>query len=234
MQTSSAARALAIRAWDELHARHPLREIVDKWTDIFTQRYGNEPQRHYHNLNHIGELVEHYERFLLVGPPSSFADPDRTVLLSIFFHDIIYDGTQPFGHNEDQSADLFMSYCREMGGDWIKDETKVKVNEYILATKHHTKISMDHPDKALLYFLDFDLGILAASRERYVEYAAQIRQEYDHVPSPMFEEKRAAVLQQFLKVPRLYKTDHFYALWETRARENLTWEIDELMKKVRS
>ena len=41
---------------------------------------------------------------------------------------------------------------------------------------------------------DADLAILAATPERYAEYAADVRREYAHVPDDLFRAGRAAVL----------------------------------------
>ena len=203
-----------LRLWESFHAPCPSRDFVSKWQTILTDRY-SEPQRHYHTFQHLDELTTHSES----------AKSSQAIVLSIFFHDIIYDGTKK--DNEEKSAELFEEYCKD-GGEWISAATRDTVHTYILHTKHHTAVPIDHPDTDLLYFLDYDLGILAEGRERYAEYAVQIRQEYIHVPSPQFEAARGAFLQMFLQAPRLYKTDHFFQKWEKVARENVAWEIGVL------
>jgi predicted metal-dependent HD superfamily phosphohydrolase len=174
-------------------------------------------------LRHIEELLAHFQRSL-----HDHLTRDA-ILLSILFHDVIYDATKK--DNEEKSAELFLEFAKEVGT--IPGEIVTKVNQYILATKKHTEVPCDDPDQDLLLFLDCDLAILGAPRERYAEYARQIRNEYMHVPSPTFESARPAFLSDFLKIPRLYKTDLFHREFEAKARENVAWEIRYLTEPKR-
>lgn len=209
----------------------PLQLIADKWLlctgrfavppDValeawrtITERY-LEAQRHYHTLRHVQELLQQME---LV---EADLEQPQAVLLMIFFHDVIYDPTAK--DNEDKSAELFDEFVVKCKGA-IPQSTAQLVRDGILFTKHHMNCpTWAHKD--IKQFLDMDIAILGANKERYVEYMRQIRQEYRHVPHDVYGKARAAVLQQFLVVPRLFKTDYFHTKYEAVARSNLQYEI---------
>ena len=94
----------------------------------------------------------------------------------------------------------------------------------VLATKTHDPAL--HPDAPLL--VDVDLSILGQLKERFQEYEAQIRREYDWVPMETFQVKRAKILRMFLARDRIYATDRFFLKYEKRARSNLRNSIRSL------
>jgi len=55
-----------------------------------------------------------------------------------------------------------------------------------------------------------------------------VRQEYSHVPEPMFRSGRATVLKALEAMPRLYRTPAGRERWEGAARANLARELAEL------
>ncbi|HEY9439070.1 MAG TPA: hypothetical protein VIS29_10550, partial [Streptomyces sp.] len=77
---------------------------------------------------------------------------------------------------------------------------------------------------------DADLAVLATGPREYAEYAARVREEYGFVPDEVFRQGRANVLRQLLGLPRLFRTPHGAARWEPRARQNLTTELDLLIR----
>ncbi len=183
-------------------------------TSIFEQiiAHYQEPQRHYHNLTHISNLLVQWEQY-----QGQLQEAD-TVAYSIFFHDIIYNATQ--NDNEEQSAVLAKKYLYELGCSEAQIST---VTDYILATKKHP--SSNTPTD-LQWFLEFDLSILGADLGTYQTYSQQIRQEYQHVPEWQYKIGRRKVLQYFLAQAQL-----FYCLpnsYNQNAKENLSWELEKL------
>jgi predicted metal-dependent HD superfamily phosphohydrolase len=75
---------------------------------------------------------------------------------------------------------------------------------------------------------DADLAILAAPPERYADYIAGVRKEYDAVPDDDFRTGRAAVLRDLLDKPALFHTSYARAHWEQPARANVQRELSEL------
>jgi predicted metal-dependent HD superfamily phosphohydrolase len=175
----------------------------------------DDDSRHYHNLVHIAAMLRG-----LATHGAAARDRDA-LALAILFHDAIYDATK--SDNEAASARLAKLHLGDLG---VAFETITRVHTLILATRHGEQPPADDPDMALL--VDLDLAILAAAPERYAGYAAGVRREYGHVPDEAFRAGRAKVLVGFLARPRLYATASLAALWEAKARANLTAEIAAL------
>ena len=175
----------------------------------------SEPQRHYHNLNHIAECLA------LFDSARSLAKDPVAVELAIWFHDAVYDTHA--ADNEERSAELADQCISQAGG---RVELREAVAALILATRTHDPSL--HPDAPLL--VDVDLSILGRSTERFREYEAQIRREYHWVPEQTFAARRAEILERFLARKRIYTTDYFFAKFEEQARTNLLHSIRRLTK----
>eukprot|EP00128_Syssomonas_multiformis_P014528 Colp12_sorted_trinity150504_noHs@9731 len=189
------------------------------WKVIET--YYSEPQRHYHTLRHIEELFMHFDEH-----KESMQRPDL-VAYAIFFHDIIY--IPKHHNNEEMSAELFRQYGYK-NNMRSKDIDRV-IGLIALTKKHKTEAHMTpetygHGDEH--YFLDFDLGILASGDEDYDQYAAEIREEYSHLPVPEYLAGRIDVLRKLLSRPCLFATQVYREALEQRARENIEREIRQL------
>ena len=142
----------------------------------------SEVQRHYHNIQHIVECLEHFHQI------KTYLDDPLSVELAIWFHDVIYN---PQAHdNEQQSAD----YMQQMLKNVLGAEQIAKIYAWILATKAHALTA----DTDLAYLLDIDLAILASDPMRFAEYERQIRQEYAWVEPSLYVQKRQQVLRHFL------------------------------------
>jgi predicted metal-dependent HD superfamily phosphohydrolase len=172
-----------------------------------------EAHRAYHTLRHLAECFEHFDgaRHLAVHPCE--------VELALWFHDAIYDTRA--ADSEEQSAAWAGRSLAEAGAAGGQIE---RVCQLVLATKHAS--SGGSADLAVL--LDTDLSILGAPPARFLEYEAQVQEEYSWVPEDGFRKARAAILGRFLERPRIYLTDHFGRLLESRARSNLRNSIERL------
>jgi predicted metal-dependent HD superfamily phosphohydrolase len=145
------------------------------------------------------------------------------VTLAILFHDIIYDPTS--GHNEEDSADFFLKFAKEIRLD---DSLAQKVYKYIMATKKHT---VQHSsDEDLKLFIDFDMAVLGRPRQCYEVYAGQIRKEYIHVEPLDYCKQRGAFLASMAenRLQPLYASVAFLDSHEEVARQNMAWEAAEL------
>jgi predicted metal-dependent HD superfamily phosphohydrolase len=164
----------------------------------------------YHDLRHLAEVLEHVEE--LLDP----ADPARdTVLLSAWFHDVVYDG-QP--DDEERSA-------RRAEDALAGTSLGPEVARLVRLTREHRPAPDDLPG---LVLCDADLAVLAAGPERYAAYVAGVRADHAHVPDPDFARGRLAVLSALLDAPALFGTPAGRARWEERARANLEREIRAL------
>jgi predicted metal-dependent HD superfamily phosphohydrolase len=176
-----------------------------------------EPHRYYHNLRHIAECLAEFDgaRRLAVEP--------LALELALWFHDVVYDTHAP--DNEEQSAEWARRRIDEAGGGAQLSES---VATLVLATKAHE--ASRHADAPLL--IDVDLSILGQGKERFQEYEAQIRREYEWVPEATFAAKRAEILERFLARKRIYSTEPFFAKYEQQARANLQDSVRTLKSRT--
>lgn len=189
-----------VNAWSDLDLQPP--------AGLFEQLVGayEQPQRHYHSLQHLAECLMHFEQ------SRHLAQRPGEVAIALWFHDAVYDVRGK--DNERQSADWA---CRVLASCQASQATLERVERLIMVTRHDATPS--EPDEQLL--VDIDLAILGAAPERFAEYDAQVRAEYAWVPGFVYRMKRRSVLKSFLARPTLYSTDHFRARYEAQARSNL-------------
>jgi predicted metal-dependent HD superfamily phosphohydrolase len=174
-----------------------------------------EPGRQYHTLAHIAGLLHQLEQH-----GQGVRDRDA-VALAIIFHDVIYDARR--NDNEKQSAALAAARLTSLA---FPAALVDKVVHYITATHHAEDLKSNDPDLALL--LDLDLSTLAAAPEHYRTYAQAIRREYAHVPEMLYRAGRRRILEGFLARASIYRSAPLRALWEERARANISGELASL------
>ena len=170
------------------------------------------PERHYHTLQHIENLLDRVEAHPLQDPV--------VVGLAVWFHDAVYN---PLGtDNEAQSARWALSFLQETS---LAPARRERVADLIRRTQDHTQ--PQPPDDAdLLLFLDADLSILGAPEAAYWDYARQIRREYQLVPDLLYQPGRRKVLAKMLAAPVLFHTPALRNELDAQARRNLQAELD--------
>lgn len=193
------------------------KQIDRLWQDI-VMRYG-EPQRAYHTLNHIKQLLVQFENI-----KHHLAEP-HIIALALYYHDAIYDPTR--SDNELQSAEL----ATDALSSYLSPEQCQQIHALIMMTANHQIDVLIDSEKYndAAYLLDMDLSILGAPWPTYRQYAKAIRQEYKHVADDDYRDGRTAVLQGLLVHPKLYLTDHYYNQLETQARANIKLELTSLV-----
>lgn len=195
--------------------RHtPNQELADQlWKEI-ESAYTQE-ERHFHNLSHIEQILDALQPF------QSKAEDWDTLLFSVFYHDAVYDVVEYVtdNRNEDKSAELAEKALTSIPYPLEKIE---RCKQHILATKKH-RVSTDNDTNLLT---DADLSILGQPWRVYDAYRKNIRKEYGIFPDPIFHAGRLKVLQQFLQMERLYKTEGFYRQYEGAAEKNLSRELE--------
>ena len=192
------------------------KEIDRLWQDI-VMRYG-EPQRAYHTLNHIEQLLVQFENIKHV-----LSEP-HIIALVLYYHDVIYDPTR--SDNELKSAEL----ATDALSPYLSPEQCRQIHALIMMTANHQIDTLVDSDKYndAAYLLDMDLSILGAPWPAYKQYAKAIRQEYTHVADDNYRDGRTAVLQGLLAHTKLYLTDHYYNQLESQARDNIKHELTSL------
>ena len=201
-------------SWDNLlnksHAKSQLGEVI--FTDI-VNAYSH-PARHYHNLEHIQNLLTLSETFR--------DNSDRWIILQFtsWFHDYIYNPQAK--DNEVQSAIYAQEKLKAMN---IVPDIIELVKQIILSTQKHQPLTTNIINAI---FLDMDLSILGTSTESYLRYSQAIRQEYIWLSDQDYQKGRIEFLSSFLAKKRIYFTEYFYQKLEAKARANLELEIKEL------
>ncbi|PQJ79837.1 HD domain-containing protein [Polaribacter porphyrae] len=188
-------------------------EIAFLWNKI-KNNYSSK-NRYYHNLMHIASMLEKASE-----NKNEIHNYDE-LRFAIWFHDIIYTSTSK--RNEEKSADFAKSALKNI----VKQKIDVKIiYQLIISTKKHQIILNNNFDNAFL--LDFDLSILGQEWKIYENYIQNIRKEYKIYPDFLYNPARKKVLLSFLNREKLYFTNKYQDLFEEKARQNLTKEIELL------
>lgn len=195
----------------DLVSRHNCENHEVYWNEI-VDHYSNK-DRHYHTLDHLNNLLNQ-----LNNVKSLVSDWD-TILFTLYYHDFVYNAKK--SDNEEVSAKEAEKRMKVLG---IPDPTIEKCKQQILATKTH-QINSDQDTNL---FTDADLSILGQSWENYENYYKGVRQEYNIYPDLIYKPGRKKVLQHFLSMDRIFKTDYFFDKFEQQARINLVKEISLL------
>lgn len=196
----------------ELPQHWPLPEATELLGEILAAY--DEPTRRYHDRRHLAEVLDRIEELREEGERF---DP-LTVTLAAFFHDSVYDGERDA---EERSA----TWAEDALGAYLGADAVAEVARLVRLTETHDPAPDDHGGRVLS---DADLAILAAPAERYAEYAATVREEYQHLSDEEFRAGRAQVLERLLEKESLFSTPFARISWEAAARANLAGEMETL------
>jgi predicted metal-dependent HD superfamily phosphohydrolase len=179
----------------------------------------SEPHRRYHDLAHLAAVLG------IVGELAQSADDPDVVRLAAWYHDVVYDPQRT--DNERVSAQRARAGLRG-----LVDEPRIaEVERLVLLTAGHDP-APDDANGAVL--CDADLAVLASPPEAYAAYASAVREEYGHLSDEVFAAGRAAVLEQLLALPALYRLPAVAEQWTAPARANLTAELTLLRARAAS
>ncbi|MBI3133727.1 MAG: hypothetical protein HYZ14_03540 [Bacteroidetes bacterium] len=170
-------------------------------------------KRHYHTLTHLENLLTE-----LTAVKAEIRDWD-TILFTLFYHDVVYQASK--NNNEEKSADLAAA---RMTALTVPAECIARCKQQILATKSH----QTDADYDTNLFTDADLSILGKDAGTYTAYFKNVRKEYSIYPDLLYKPGRKKVLEHFLNMSRIFKTDFFFNRYEKQARENLKMELNLL------
>jgi predicted metal-dependent HD superfamily phosphohydrolase len=202
--------AWAQLAGDSGTSRTEWAALVEAWS---------EPHRRYHDLAHLAAVLG------IVGElAGAAADPDA-VRLAAWYHDAVYDPRRD--DNEQRSAARARAGLRGL----VDPARVAEVERLVLLTAGHDPQPGD-ADGAVL--CDADLAVLASPPDAYAGYASAVREEYRHLPDEAFAAGRAAVLEQLLALPALYRLPAVAERWTARARANMTAELSLLRGRAAS
>ena len=198
--------------WKEAGAQGDAADLHRRLVECWSEKH-----RHYHTLQHLRECFEQFDALR-----GEMKRPSE-VALALWFHDAFYDATR--SDNEKRSAQWAKECALQLG---LSQEAAQRVHDMVMATVDHTADAGADADPDTQWLVDIDLSILGADAARFDESNAQIRREFAHVPEDEWRVARERVLQGFLDRPRLYATERFHAMLETRARENVGRALKQL------
>lgn len=181
------------------------------WTEI--EKHYSDKKRHYHTLQHLDNLLTQ-----LTEIKDKIQNWD-TLLFTLYYHDIIYNATK--SDNEEKSAELAEKRLKQIS---VSNDKIEFCKRQILATKSHLKST----DSDTNYFTDADLSVLGQDWKIYSSYFKNVRKEYSIYPNFVYNPGRKKVLNHFLAMDRIFKTDFFYNKFERQAKQNLQKEIELL------
>ena len=191
---------------------------LDNWDDLRT-RY-SEGHRAYHALDHVAAMLRHFDTI-----KDQLDDPD-SVEAAIWYHDVVYHTQKTCPdrefHNEQESVDLAREHLKGSSFDLSK------IDALIMATIPGNVAKTKDEE----FLQDIDLSIFAQDREIYKNYIQQVNIEYGFVPVEQRKVGRLKIMQIFYKKDFIYNTKHFRDLWEKRAKDNLSWEIQSLKSEI--
>lgn len=170
-----------------------------------------DPTRGYHDLRHLTEVLTRLDELSAHG---TLFDP-VPVLLAAWFHDAVYDG-------ERDAEERSSVWAHDALGPILDAAVVAEVVRLVRLTETHRP---DDDDSNGLALSDADLAILAAPAERYAEYTAAVRREYQHLDDDVFRAGRHQVLTALAEKPSIFQTAHGRTHWESTARANIRQEI---------
>lgn len=144
-----------------------MQELLNKWNikidyNVVLSMW-NESHRHYHNQNHLLDLISQINE-----SKSQFESQKdyEKMLLCALFHDCVYDPTR--NDNEEKSAEFFESCCVDKSGKDIQE-----IKQMILDTKTH-EATTQLSEK----FNQLDMNICERDFDQLLEWEEGIREEY--------------------------------------------------------
>lgn len=185
--------------------------INELWDEVEKNYSGK--NRHYHTLQHLENLL------ITLTEVKSEIQHWESILFTLFYHDIIYTALK--SDNEENSALLAEKRMQQLS---VSNDIIERCKNQILATKSHSKST----DSDTNYFTDADLSVLGQPWEIYSLYYKNVRKEYAIYPDFIYNPGRKKVIQHFLSMNSIYKTDYFYNQFEKVAKENLMKELSYL------
>jgi predicted metal-dependent HD superfamily phosphohydrolase len=185
--------------------------IEASWNEIETNY--TDKKRYYHTLDHLKNLL------IQINEVKTQIEDWNTILFTLYYHDIIYKAVK--SDNEEKSVVFANNKMQQID---IPNQIIENCKQQIIATKTH----FESPNADTNYFLDADLSILGQNWDLYSEYYKNVRKEYAIYPDLIYTPGRKKVLNHFLKMERIFKTDYFYSKFEEQAKHNLQKELETI------
>ncbi|KAI1717011.1 hypothetical protein Ddc_10149 [Ditylenchus destructor] len=221
MATPKVLQEFRIR-WDDLTS-FMSDEFKEKWWALICEKYS---QRPFHNLQHLAEQMTLFDVY-----KDKLKDRYATAFAIIFKH-LEYD---PKASDAEEIAAKNAQRLRDFCQETTFDQENYVANLLIESGNNCTDANLTkdtYGEEDLHYLIDFDMAWLGSSPEEYQKHKDAIRKEYGHFNDEEYTEQRLKILRFFLQIPNIYATRELRDTFETKARQNIQREIDELEKSV--
>ena len=163
-----------------------LQELLNKWNikcDVNTLlSMWNESHRHYHNLNHLNDLIEQINE-----NKSKYSEKEyEKLMLTALFHDCVYYPTS--STNEEDSAKFLIECAVDKSNSDI-----LEVKQMVLDTKTHKSTTPLSES-----FNKFDMSIVERDFSELLEWENGIHEEFSVYPKEEYKEGRVKFLESLL------------------------------------
>lgn len=203
------SRAFLKFGYDQRHPDYPVhvgRLLISLYSS---------PHRHYHNLDHLVDVVQRCEELILA---EECVAPEE-IIIAALFHDAIYN---PDNCSDCVSQSAEFAYVVALGGG-INHTAASRINALVASTGTHEPKTIDQR-----ILCDADLAILGQEEEKYNDYSRKIKLEYPNIRNDIFLATRAHVLKEFLNKKHIFNTKTYHERYEEQARDNISREISML------
>lgn len=209
----------------------------DNQQEFFTKMIGTYTQgyRHYHNLNHILDMLNNLESFLIKLDEKTGNYDFDALRKAIWFHDYVYSPSSKT--NEEDSAEEALKYITQEFKslpEFIKSMAHPncykyhvqKVTDLIIQTKQHLPPGNDRNATLIV-----DLDLYGLSTDKYDLNNQLIVKEYSSfVSESQFKEGRTKWLTSFLEREKIFHNPEFSTPeMEDAARNNMKRELASLI-----
>ncbi len=176
------------------------------------------PERGYHGLKHIKNMLESFDKFILESNQAFMVKNTDELRFAILMHDYIN------GEADDVKKSAYMAneFLHRISPNYDSSY----VENLILATDYSQKQNLNFEQQLMQ---DIDTEILGKSPAEYKQYSGAIRQQYANYPDKIYNPARIKVLEAFINKDKIYNTPYYREKYEQQARENIKYEINTLL-----
>jgi predicted metal-dependent HD superfamily phosphohydrolase len=131
----------------------------------------------------------------------------------------------------EQSYMIVEQFVKDAGFNVIKEEQLKLLKCLIMSVHRHrqTEVYEDtNHDLLNKFFLDVILVFLGFDRDTYLKFSQSVRKDYLWVEKSEFKDKRKIILGRLLDRERIFITEKLHETFESAARENMKYEIDNV------
>lgn len=193
-------------------------EVIFKDDNMFFNEISSlysQPNRFYHNLVHIQEVLTYFlDLKKIVKNPIE-------MYLALIFHDVVHNPKD--STNEVASANFAREY---LSNNLVAPSVDLKLIEHLiqLTAYHDQEIENLEYDERL--FLDIDMSIFIASKNRLLEYENQIFQEYSSLISISEYQLGRLTFLKKIQNKHIFRSSYFRSRFEEIAKKNISFLLD--------